>query len=849
MPKHIVRTPNGEQLEKYSYRVEVGGNCEHCGDSTLLASDFEEAWKSKLSPLLLHHVKAHFDNTLTIFLKSNDKPQEEVENLLKTFIQTDLKLTLFKSEQEQLEKEKKDQKHSLIRGILGLALGVFFVIICSLGAAIPAVAMYVLLALGTIAALILGIKTYIGALKEIKERNPGMNLLFSLSTLTAIVTSLISPIVSGLSMMLDAALMVLGIQAIGNVIENTAKKKLLQRVRFKDPTLQEVTVINEHDNSEQLIDIDLIEPGTLIFIKKGQLIPLDGLCESKDAKISSSNFTGQPLIKKIEIGTEVLAGSICESESGMRLKTGDIKQASANQNLDGYIVASTKRKEERLAQIQQQQQKKMGRLFTGFILGILGIALITGICVGLFFPPILAIQCVIAILVAACPCILGFIIPITQKIALKKAEKHGISFNRETTLQTLKDVTSVFIDLNGTLTKHEFTASNVSILDDTFKENQGQKFWQIIYSIESKSSHPIAQELTRISKIHLGEHAEAIEIDNNNLDLTQRSGISATIQNQRFAIGNESYIKDLLPESELQKISEIAKDSPRLTYIIRDGELVGYFNLIDELRPNALFVIKKLKKLFGEKKVGLLTGSDKNTALYYAKKLGLSIVHAKQTPKTKRDLIEEQQAKGENTLVIGDSGNDAPAMAEAFASIAIDSTHAHAATQSNADIVIRGTENGNPLLSILTALRLGKLAEKKVKQNLAFSFSYNFAIVAVSIGLLIALSFTLNPAIGVALMVAETLLILGNAFLLLNKKFRHQDAHYQQKISEQITTESESPVSSSIQICSALRDCKAASHTHSHKHNKDHSHGNVFTQPSGEGNRHVLSTVLLKPMN
>jgi Cu2+-exporting ATPase len=395
-----------------------------------------------------------------------------------------------------------------------------------------------------------------------------------------------------------------------------------------------------------------------------------------------------------------------------------------------------------------------------FIPGLLAIALVSGVVISTLFTPALAVQCVIAVLVSACPCALSLITPMAVKIGMKKAAENGIHFNNGKALQAAADIDTVVFDLNGTLTKGKIVVTSLKI--------SNKKWLPYVALLEGQSEHPVAKVIQahlQAKNTFVSDSLTAEDIDKSN-----HSGIKGKIGGESFIVGNI----DMLIAHGISSIATPYDDPHNGSiYIVKDQTVIGQIALTDPLRDDAKATISQLKAL--GKKVHLCTGADKVTAEAYANHLGIDIdnvcanaMGASSSPSevSKTSYIQQLQKRGLKVAMVGDAANDLTAIAYSDLGIAVKSSIGDSITQQHAGVVLQQ----GLLFPIVTAFDVAKKTKSNIKQNLVISLAYNSTSTLIASGLLIGVGFTLNPALGVALVVVESALVLANLY-----RFKQQE--------------------------------------------------------------------------
>jgi Cu2+-exporting ATPase len=689
----------------------------------------------------------------------------------------------FPSEPEEVEKNKtlnsnvakvsKEKRKSLhlirnylIKGAIGTIFGVGLLIMCAGGFGLPMYAMYLLAGLSSALSLYLGKDTYKAAWgKFVKTKTLTMDTLFTVSTLTAIGVSVASLFVSWLPMMFDAALLIFGFRYLGMAIEEKVKRKIIRNVLFKDKIPNEVEI--EKDGRREKISIRNLKIGDVIVMRKGDIIPVDSVCKENFIHVDASIYTGNSrlLIHKDEplFGGMVLL----DKEATLLVQKTASDPTSFLTQADKKLETTRKQK----APVEEIADK----ILKYFVPIVFGLTIISGICIGLLFTPALALQCVISMLVSACPCTLGFIVPLSVKIGITKGIENGIQFSSGKYLQEAAKINAMVFDLNGTLTQGTPEVTSLKSTHRDISENDIKKYLNIL---EKKSEHAIGRTIYQHTiKREMEEGSDVVD-EVTDVATTSNSGISKKINGVTYTVGNSTMLKNAAIPIKTTLAALSLQRGEHVVYLAREAEVIGYAVVRDSLRDDARLVINELQKKNIE--IFLCTGADKATAGSFARELNIKaenvdadcLPFASDSPTgekpqhSKVDFIHSLQSKGYKVGMVGDANNDAFAMAKSDVGFAIYSHSNGDVARDNAGALVKGAS----LLPVLYGLVIAKQTIRNIKQNLAISLMYNMTALLIAGGLLLAIGFALNPAIGVALMVLQTCLVLLSVYYLKRKQ-------------------------------------------------------------------------------
>ncbi|MDR3504510.1 MAG: heavy metal translocating P-type ATPase [Legionella sp.] len=643
------------------------------------------------------------------------------------------------------------------KGFLGCGAGVIVLIACLSGASMSLAVMLPLAGLSTMLTLALGANSYVDAWKKWRaSRALTMDSLFALSTSLILVISLASLYAPWLPMMFDAALLIYGFRHIGLGIEDSIKARI-GTTKFQDRASKIVRKINgdiddEATDSEEDVLLTQIQPGDIILVNPGETIPLDGTCLA-ESTIYNTITTGAILPRYFKPEAKVLAGMrLAENAAALRIRVSRNYQNSYLSRLDAQIAKAALDK----SPIELQAVQ----LLEYFIPLVLLFALTAGTAIGLFFSVASAIQCVASILVSACPCTLGLIIPLAVTSGMHKAAENGVQFKSTKVLQNAEHVDTVIFDLNGTLTTGIPVVKQIKALNE--QEISESHLRKICAALEKTSAHPTGKAIYAYTKDDNSD-----ELDVTDFNRKHHSGIIGEINRTSYIIGSRSLMHKqgiTIPEDVTLPELDSGDD---LVLVARDKTIIGYMVMTDPLRDDAIRTINALKNM--GKEIHLCTGAARETALRYAKELGINLdhVYAECVSNQKTVYINELRNGGHIVAMFGDAANDAEAMAASDFSGAIGS--GDQVTQEAADAVI----HPGALMAIASLFAISKQTVANINQNMIGSFAYNFGMVGASGLLFITAGITIPPAVGVVLMMSQACLILLNVYRFKNQPLNH----------------------------------------------------------------------------
>ncbi|KAF0091875.1 MAG: heavy metal-translocating P-type ATPase [Fusobacteria bacterium] len=436
-------------------------------------------------------------------------------------------------------------------------------------------------------------------------------------------------------------------------------------------------------------DIVKVEPeevvvGSLIVVKAGERIPLDGVISEGTSFIDTSALTGEAIPAEVGIGSEILSG--CVNLNGLLVvrTTNSYGESTVSRILELVENASGKKSS------QEKFITRFARYYTPIVV-IIGVMLAT-------IPPFVLglgtfdtwLYRALAFLVVSCPCALVVSIPLSFFAGIGAASKEGILVKGGSYLEALAKVDTVIFDKTGTLTKGVFEVENIV----TFNDVERDELLEMAAYSESHSSHPISDSLKR------AYGAEIIDKRIGDVQEIPGLGIIAYVDGRKVVIGNRK-----LMDQEALSI-DISNDEVlgTVVHIGIDGIYGGYITIADEIKTDTLATIKELRKL-GVTKIVMLTGDSNKAAMKVAAELGIDEYYGELMPGDKLDKLEDilnGEGKGK-VIFVGDGINDAPVLARADIGIAMGGLGRDAAIEA-ADVVIMQDEP----IKVVTAIKLGR---------------------------------------------------------------------------------------------------------------------------------------------
>lgn len=532
--------------------------------------------------------------------------------------------------------------------------------------------------------------------------------------------------------------------SVGERVQHRAVDRARRNIRrLLDVRPEKALVLRQ--GKEQSVFPGEVEVGEMIMVKPGERIPLDGLLQEEYALFDTSALTGESLPRPINRGEEVLAGMIVSGQA-IRLKVTKPYEQSALARILALVQDASERKAPAELFI-----RRFARIYTPVVfLLALSIMLLPAL-VAAFHPGFdyffkdWAYRGLV-FLVISCPCALVISVPLGYFGGIGAASRKGILFKGGNYLDAITHVNTVVFDKTGTLTTGHFQVFSMEA--DTVSS---QRLLSILLTLEEKSTHPVAQAVTRYA---LQEGAGRISVTH--LQEYPGYGLEGVIEGKNVLVGNIRLLTD-------RGITVPAGISERVATVVVcaiAGKYAGHLLLSDTLKADAVEAIGRLKQLHIDN-IQLLSGDKKEIVAIFAKTLGIRHARGGLLPEDKAAYLEKLNAEaGVSAAFVGDGMNDAPVLALSDVGIAMGGLGADAAIES-ADVVIQTDQPSK----VATAISIGRATRRIVKQNIAGAIGVKSLILIAGACGFVTLWAAVFADVGVAL------LAVLNSVRILSKKF------------------------------------------------------------------------------
>lgn len=555
----------------------------------------------------------------------------------------------------------------------------------------------------------------------------------------------------------EASVMVIAFVKMGKYLEARTKKHSLNSINLLLAlTPEQVEVKNPNPQSQdeqwQTLPLEQVTAGQILRAKAGTRIATDGIVTAGEGWCDESHLTGESVPLSKHIGSTVLAGAMVENGSFEYQVT-----AKGSQTRLGDMIQALNDAQGSKAHIARIADKVAG-IFVPVVVAIALLAFFANYWfLGAFDT---ALMRAVAVLVIACPCALGLATPAAIMAGMGVAARSGVWFKDAQALEAAGAIDTVVFDKTGTITQGKPQLSASYLIDDNLKLFNLDKaaLLQLVASVERHANHPLATTLVNYAKSYTKQtdtpqSPAAFTISHVETVLGQ--GIQAQVATiGRVKIGTPSFANLQLPASIIQA-NPVWQIASQVAVSINDTP-VAAFALADEIKPDSVKVIASLQAHHLE--VIVMSGDKQSVVDFIAQQVKANQAFGELSPRDKAQKIDSLQQQGKKVAMVGDGVNDAPAMATATVSFAVEGATDIAKHSATARLM------GESLKHVDYAVTIARATLRNIKQNLFFAFIYN------CLGIPLAAFGLLNPMIAAAAMALSSISVLLNALRLTRMK-------------------------------------------------------------------------------
>lgn len=643
-------------MKKYKYNIN-NLDCANC------ARKIEETLNKRDD---MNNVIVNFNTSILSYESEKEFTLNELNSIVKS-IEPDSYLS-----EEKIEIKKEYHLSILIIAIIICTISYFLKMPKSIKIILYIISYSLLLYRTTINAIKLLLKNHI-----INE-----NLLITISCIGAL---LLGEVMEGM--------MVIVLYTIGKILEekaiNNSRRSIKDLLDIKEPYAN----LKKHNKVEK-IEVEKINIGDILIVKKGEKVPVDGIILKGESSFDMSSLTGESDLVEKYVEDELLSGSINMGEV-IEMKATKVYNDSTVAKILDLLESATDKKTKTETMI-----SKISKIYTPTVI-ILAILII------IFLPLLFDVKLTDAIyrgltfLVISCPCAIAISIPLSYFTGIGVSSKKGILIKGSDYLDNLSNAKNIIFDKTGTLTYGTMYVTSIEIFD---QEYTLEKISEILKKGESFSNHPISKAIMQLPGKKVNNK------DVKNFKEIEGKGIEFDLNKKHIKIGNKNLCN--------------CNDNTTLHLNI-DGSHVASITIDDGIKDDALDTIYELKKQ--GLKTYMFTGDKKDIALTIGNLLGIDEIKYEMLPTDKFENYEQVSSTG-TTIFVGDGINDAPVLKRADIGISMGNVGSDSAIEAS-DIVLISDE----VIKIPEAINISKYTKYIIKQNLVFAMSIKIIILLLSV--------------------------------------------------------------------------------------------------------------------
>lgn len=567
-----------------------------------------------------------------------------------------------------------------------------------------------------------------------------METLIIIGSLSAYIYSTFNLLAGSIHIYYDTACMLITLVLLGKTLERRAKNRVLEDLDFffsLKPT--KVRIINQHYPAGRYVSAEQLAEGDTFQVHDAEIIPADGRILAGSGSVDESSLTGEPLPVSKKPGDPVRSGAKI-LKGTFRIKAEKVGGASMLGQMINII--------EKTLLSKTPLEGRTDVILQWFVPAIMALAAATalfGFLTGLTTEA--SILRAVTVMVISCPCALGIAIPLARVAGISIAGKKGILVRNFKAFEQAGKVNGFVFDKTGTITAGRWNLLDIIALDAITAEEA----LALAAGLEKDSNHFIALEILRQVK-----HRGILPMKIQNIQSTAK-GLTGDAQAGQVKIGSGDLLAEELKQVDATYAEMLTEAQARhsCVYLGVNGKLAAIFIFGDTLRADAQSTIEKLRA--SGYQLALVSGDGDRTTRAVGQKIGIEASFGGKLPQDKAAFVREWQARGMRVAMIGDGINDAPALVQSDLSIAV-----HAGGQLSkemADITLMRAEPAQ----VVDFLQFAAQVNKKIHQNLVFTFLYN------AISIPIAMAGLLTPLIAVSAMLLSSLSVTGNTLLLVKR--------------------------------------------------------------------------------
>ncbi len=602
-----------------------------------------------------------------------------------------------------------------------------------------------------------GAPFFVRGAQSIANRSPNMWTLIGLGTGAAFVYSVVATVapqvfpasfvsMGRVAVYFEAAAVIISLTLLGQILELKARSQTSAAIKSLLGLAPKTARRIAADGSESDVPLTHVHVGDLLRVRPGEKVPVDGVVVEGSSALDESMLTGEPLPVTKRVGDKLI-GATMNTSGALVMRSEHVGSATVLAQIVQMVA---------MAQRSRAPMQRMADQVAGyFVVGVVGIALLTFFAWGLFGPEpswVYGLINAVAVLIIACPCALGLATPMSIMVATGRGATSGVLFRDAAAIENLRKIDTLIVDKTGTLTEGRPSFERAVAAAG----NTEDEVLRLAASLDQGSEHPLAAAIVAAAR----DKGLALEKPEQ-FDSESGIGVRGTVGGRSLALGNTALMAQLgVDVAPLASQAEALRtQGASVMHLAVDAKLAGLLAVSDPVKATTPDALKSLRA--AGLRVVMATGDGLTTARAVGQRLGIDEVHGEVKPADKLELVARLQAEGKRVAMAGDGINDAPALARADVGIAM-GTGTDVAMNSAQLTLVKGDLRG-----IATARALSVATVANMKQNLGFAFVYNALGVPLAAGVLFPFTgWLLSPMIAALAMSLSSASVITNALRL-----------------------------------------------------------------------------------
>lgn len=581
-----------------------------------------------------------------------------------------------------------------------------------------------------------------GAFRALRHGTANMDTLISLGSSVAFLYSAWAAFFQrGAVAYFDTAAAIITLISVGKYLEARARSSAGEAIkRLAGLNARSARVL--YDEVEVEVPLAQVRVGDVLIVRPGEKIPVDGVVLTGVASVYESMITGESVpVPKAE-GDQV-TGATVNTDGLLNIRTTRVGKDTA--------LARIIRLVEQAQGSKAPAQRTADQISQYFVPAVLIVSLVT------YLGWLLtghsgteAMIAAVAVLVIACPCALGLATPTAIMVGTGRGADNGILIKGGESLERMHQVTEVVLDKTGTITNGRPVVTDVLAFGPEETERTKLDFLQLMASVEAGSEHPLAKAVVERAR---AENIDPLPVIKSFVAIAG-GGVEADADGQHVLIGNQRLLASRGVELDGHRaaIDQLESRGETVMLVSVDGVVTGAVAAADIVKDGSIQAIRDLHNLGLE--ITMLTGDNPVTARAIGEEVGIDRVVAEVRPEEKAAEVKRLQNEGRVVAMVGDGMNDAPALAQADAGIAM-GTGTEVAMEASDVTLVRGDLRGLAL-----AIQLSRATVRVIRQNLFWAFFYNVILIP------LAVFGKISPIFAAAAMALSSVTVVSNSLRL-----------------------------------------------------------------------------------